>query len=62
VDLLAGAVRKGGRMNPELQAQSDAITGAIRHLELAIQFDLKVATGIIAGMIFALILVIWIRR
>jgi hypothetical protein len=42
-------------MNSELQAQSDAITGAIRHLETTLSNDMYLVGGILAFLLVALI-------
>ena len=51
-------------MNSELQAQSDAITGAIRHLETALHQDalLLLAMAVVSAFLVILILVTLIRR
>jgi hypothetical protein len=49
-------------MNPELQAQSDAICGAIRHLETTMHQDSLVAVCLICAMLLALMIVVFIRR
>jgi len=49
-------------MNPELQAQSDAICGAIRHLETTMHQDSIIATAIVAAMLLVVAIVIFIRR
>jgi hypothetical protein len=49
-------------MNPELQAQSDAICGAIKHLETTMHQDALVAVCLICGTLVALMIVVFIRR
>lgn len=49
-------------MNSELQAQSDAITGALKHLETAVHQDVILATAIVSAMLLVLVIVIFIRR
>jgi hypothetical protein len=48
-------------MNSELQAQSDAITGALRHMEAAMHQDIIVATAILGILLATLIVVSFFR-
>lgn len=49
-------------MNSELQAQSDVITGAIKHLETTMHQDAILATALVCAMLLVVAIVIFIRR
>lgn len=49
-------------MNSELQAQSDAITGALRHLETALHQDAIFVTAVLSALLVVLIIVVLFRR
>lgn len=49
-------------MNSELQAQTDAITKVIQHLETTVHQDAILAAAVVCAMLLVVTIVVFIRR